>query len=283
MAKSRKNIYKTIFNAALFIIMEIAALNMYRSSSRGQEFFLSKMSHSLTGTIWGGAKSISDYFFSMGALRRENEALSKENMALRALLGPLSAEEDSVVVRTVLSDSVRMDGYRFIWAEVVTSSRNSLHNYLIINKGSKDGVKPHSGVVTRNGVVGIIDTVGTDYSYALSLLNHGISLSARIGHEGAVGAMSWDGRSSSKALLSEIGLQFKFAPGDTVYTSGYSSILPPDIPLGIAGKSRIKGGAAYEIDVELIQDFSAIRFVAIVSNEQKDDILRLKNRKETGR
>ena len=108
-------------------------------------------------------------------------------------------------------------------------------------------------------------------------MNSSISVSSRIGKEGAVGPLSWDGKSVDKALLKEIPLQFKYAPGDTVWTSGYSAIFPPDIPLGVAGTSRIVNGAVNEIEVHLFENFTALRFVTVVENAGRDEIINLEN------
>jgi len=68
-----------------------------------------------------------------------------------------------------------------------------------------------------------------------------------------------------------------FEPGDTVYTSGYSSIFPPDIPLGVTGKSRIVNGATYEIDITLFEDFGALRYVTIVENKGQEEMHKLES------
>jgi rod shape-determining protein MreC len=102
-----------------------------------------------------------------------------------------------------------------------------------------------------------------------------MSISARIGREGSVGPLTWNGRSSSGAILSEIPHHMEFEVGDTVYTSGYSSIFPPDIPLGVIGKSKIVNGATYEIDVTLFEDYGALRYVMIVGHLGKEEIKKL--------
>ena len=102
-----------------------------------------------------------------------------------------------------------------------------------------------------------------------------MSISSRIGRMGSVGPMEWDGRSRNKAILKEIPHHMEFHEGDTVYTSGYSSIFPPDIPLGVVGKSKIVNGATYEIEVELFEDFGAIRYVTIVDNAAYEEMKRL--------
>ena len=60
--------------------------------------------------------------------------------------------------------------------------------------------------------------------------------------------------------------------GDTVFTSGYSSIFPPDIPLGTAGEAKIVNGATYDIEINLFEDFGALRYVTIVENIGKEEI-----------
>ena len=70
----------------------------------------------------------------------------------------------------------------------------------------------------------------------------------------------------------------EFEPGDTVFTSGYSSIFPPDIALGTTGESKIVNGATYEIEVTLFEDFGSLRYVTIVENLGKDEIRRLEGR-----
>ena len=121
----------------------------------------------------------------------------------------------------------------------------------------------------------MIDAVSENYSYARSFRNFGMSISSRIGRMGSVGPMEWDGRSRNKAILKEIPHHMEFHEGDTVYTSGYSSIFPPDIPLGVVGKSKIVNGATYEIEVELFEDFGAIRYVTIVDNAAYEEMKRL--------
>jgi rod shape-determining protein MreC len=64
-----------------------------------------------------------------------------------------------------------------------------------------------------------------------------------------------------------------------VYTSGYSSIFPPDIPLGTTGDSRIVNGATYEIEISLFEDFGALRYVTVVENMGREEIKSLEEEK----
>lgn len=259
----RKNVFERVFNAAIFIVMEVAALNMLSHNAEAQRLWIAKGAHSFMAATWGSTQRVKEYF----SLRGENRALAEENFRLRTELLRLGGEAP-------VSGNVpaKVRGFEYLPAEVVKMSRNRQHNYLIISKGYEDGVKEKSGIVTGRGVVGIIDEVSAHHAFAFSLQNADISVSARIGKEGAVGPLVWDGVSGDGALLKEIPLQYRFAPGDTVYTSGYSSIFPPDIPLGIAGEAKVINGATNEIRVTLLENFKALRYVTVVYNTQLEEL-----------
>ena len=117
-----------------------------------------------------------------------------------------------------------------------------------------------------------MEAVSAHYSFAFSFQNSDISISARLGSDGNSGLLVWDGIHANGAVLKEIPLQQQYHPGDTVYTSGHSLLFPPDIPLGITGKSKVVNGATSEIEVRLFQDFSAVRYVTVVHNDALEEI-----------
>ena len=167
---------------------------------------------------------------------------------------------------------MRDNGFKYIPATIIKSGTNTQHNYLILDKGSEDGVVENSGIITSKGVIGIVDAVSKHYSFAISFLNKELNISARIDSSGAVGPLAWDGIRTDEGVLREIPLQFKYNPGDTIYTSGYSAIFPPDIPLGVAGEAKIINGATNEIKVKLFQDHSALKYVTIIENTRIREI-----------
>lgn len=254
--------------AAIFIVLEVAALSMLRHSGTMQNLWISKGVHVILANVWGGTESVRYYF----SLKKKNDELADENFRLaqkvryyQMVTGMDYATDINTAVDTV-------GEYRYIPATIVKLGNNSQHNYMIVGKGYEDGVEERSGLITSEGAIGIVDAVGRHYSYALSFRNSGISISARIGRTGPVGPLDWDGRTSSGAILGEIPHHIRLTPGDTVYTSGYSSIFPPDIPLGTIGESRVVNGATYEIQVSLFEDFSTLRYVTIVNNIGKEEL-----------
>ena len=268
----RRTITGTLINTAVFILLEIAALGMLRHGDSLQDLFISRAAHGFLGYFWGVSENIADY----ASLRTENRHMAEEILRLTETITRLEEEAAAAAACDSADYTTAWRGkYEFIPAEVIKNSVNKQHNYLIIGKGSDDGVRPQTGIITSRGVIGIVDAVSRHYSYAISFLNSDSSISARIGKDGAAGPMAWDGKGSGNALLREIPLQVKFEEGDTVYTSGFSTIFPPDIPIGRITGSRIVNGATFEIKVSLFQDFSSVRHVCLVRNRDLDEIMSL--------
>jgi rod shape-determining protein MreC len=239
-----------------------------------QQIWISKGAHAFMGNIWGMTQSISDYF----SLKEANEKLARDNFELMTRVSRLEerlAEGGEFASLPERADTKR---FRFRSESIVKISTGTQHNYFILDKGSTDGIIVGSGVITSKGAIGIIEAVSENYSYAISFQNHNLNISARLGKDGRYGPLSWDGKSSNRAILREIPHHLEIAPGDTVFSSGYSSIFPPDIPLGTIHSAEIVNGATYDIQVELFEDFGAIRYVSIVENIGKEEMNTLEQR-----
>lgn len=274
MPKERTVVSK-VLNLVVFILLEAAALLLLSNNSELQRLWVVRLSHGFMAKTWGASQSIGAYF----SLKSQNDELSLENQRLWERVRAFEAAS----ARTDSSAGIyggKSDGFSFIPATIIKSSTNTQHNFLIIDKGFEDGVEEGSGVITSKGVVGIVDAVSRHYSYAISFLNESVNISARLGKEGAVGPLAWDGVSTDGALLREIPLQFKFAPGDTVYTSGYSTMFPPDIPLGVTGEARLINGATNEVKVKLFQEQNALKYITIVCNERAKEIQDIENQSD---
>jgi len=254
-------------DAAIFIFLEIAALAMLHKSATLQDIWLNRASHFVMAKLWSGSENLRNHF----SLKKQNEALYLDNFRLSQEL--LKYKQRDEAMAEAAGIKVADDrNFNYLPATVTKISRNNSHNYIILNKGSEDGVKPYSGIISGSGVVGIISAVGRNYSYGLTLMNSNISISARVGRTGMVGPVVWDGRNSNGAVLMDMPLHFDIQPGDTLYTSGFSSIFPPDIPIGITGNSSVADGSTNETDVTLFQDFSSLRYVTVVENPARDEL-----------
>lgn len=260
-----------IISAAIFIFLEIAAVAMLSRSSVLQDIWLNRLSHRVMAATWGGSEKVRNYF----SLEKSNEALAQQNFELSQKVRRYEILLSEMERSAALDSLGAKDVFSYTAARIVQMTTNSQHNYFVIDKGYRDGIGANSGVITENGVVGIIDAVDKHFSYGRTFMNSNISVSARIGRNGIVAPMSWDGLHSDRAKLKDISVHLDTEAGDTVWTSGMSLFFPPDIPVGITGKSRLVFGSTSEVDVTLLQDFSALKYVTVATNRHIEEIKEL--------
>ena len=271
--KGRKS-SSLLVSAAIFIILEVAAIAMLHSSSVLQDIWLNRSSHRVAGWLWGGGRRVAGYF----QLGSRNRLLQEENARLGEELRKYRELENS---EQYLSKALPADdSFDYIFAHIVKMGTKSQRNYIIVDKGLLDGVGPDCGVVTSEGVVGVIDAADDHLAYGRTLMNPNMHVSVRIGRDGVAGPLSWDGRSSRGAVLSGIPLGYRAEVGDTLWTSGYSAIFPAEIPVGVVMGSSTRSGAAQDVKVELLQDFRALDHVTVVRNRNLAAIEALEQKAE---
>lgn len=264
-----------VLSVAIFILLEFAAVELISRTSSLQNIWINRASHRVMAYTGGIGETVRNYFM----LAEQNEELARENFELSRQLEQyrnLFPEEDAKAVKGKAGEM-----FSYIPAKIIKISRNSQHNYIILNKGFEDGVEPNSGIVTSNGVVGIVDAVDRHYSYGLTLMNTKVSVSARLGRDGVVAPLVWDGVGMDGALFRNVPVQTEVNPGDTISTSGISDIFPGDIPLGVVVGSRTIDGVAKEAEIKLFQDFSAIRYVTVVCNPERKEIENLEKEEDS--
>lgn len=267
-----------LVSAATFILMEVAALALLHGTTTLQNIWINRAAHRTMAFLWGSGEAVRSQF----RLDEMNQELQAENARLQERLRAYERRETEV---GELEHAAAREAasYRYTPATVVKMSRNRVHNYIILNKGSEDGVHPQSGIISDRGVVGVVTAVDRHYSYGLTLMNPDMSVGARLGRSEFVAPLSWDGRSSGRAILRDLPPHFAVSPGDTVRTSGFSTLFPPGIPIGVTGDSRLVDGSTRQVEVDLFQDFSSVRYVTVVENLERAEILALEAAEEENR
>ncbi|MCD8208661.1 MAG: rod shape-determining protein MreC [Bacteroidales bacterium] len=272
MARRRNTVYYLV-TAVVFVVLEAAAITLVCLRGPVQNSWMTAGTHWIMDEVWGGVEGMKYYF----SLNRENNRLAEENEKLYVEIA--RHQSDSLREAYSLGIADTIDNFVYLPAKIRKVSTNRQHNYLILDKGSDDGVRPLSGVVTEIGVLGVVDAVSRHYCYARSIRNPDMEVSARLGMSGPLGTLSWDGLSNDRAILNGIPRHIEVAKGDTVFTSGYSNIFPADIPLGTVASAGEGSGTHYIIHVRMFTDVHSRRFATIAYNIDRDEIEKLE---ETG-
>ena len=244
-------------NFLVFIALEVAAfllISLHNAAPRSSMF---STANSFIAWQHEQLNEINGYF----SLRSQNEQLAAENAELRNAL--------------CLRDSV---DWHYEAAKVVQMTTNELHNYLTIDRGSKDGIVRGQGVRNSDGVVGIIRTVGPNYSVVLPIINTLSNLSCRFSKNDYIGTLQWDGKDSRFAMLADVAAHMVVNEGDTIVTSGLSPVFPEGIPVGIVENSVLKEGDSYHtIRIHLNTNFKRLKYVEIVQNAHQEELEDLQN------
>lgn len=169
-----------------------------------------------------------------------------------------------------------LSNYDFIIAHVINNSVSRPYNYITIEKGELDSIKPEMGVVDQNGVVGIVNVVAPHTARIISILNPNLRLSCKVKGSDYFGSLVWDGKSPREAVLEEMPRHVKFNKGDTIVTSGYSAVFPEGIPVGIiVNQEKEHNDNFYSLRIKLLTDFTQLSTVRVVSNKLRPELQKL--------
>ncbi|MCQ2974064.1 MAG: rod shape-determining protein MreC [Bacteroidales bacterium] len=252
---------KKIHFQIVFIILETIALVLAIGGDikRNSVFFTS--ANYIAGNIYNASWKYVKYF----NLRGENDILIEQLAQIR------QKSKDAYILDTAkfndAVDSLGVLKYKYITASVLKNSVNRSNNFLTLDVGEKDGVHPDMAVVSAAGVVGIVVNTSEHFSLVISILNNKVGVSAKLKNNNFYGSITWDGIDYHTATLHEIPNHIEINKGDTVVTSGYSAIFPPNLPVAIIEDFHKNGDDNfYSIKVKYITDMKCLSKVFVIDN-----------------
>jgi rod shape-determining protein MreC len=259
----------------LFLLLEgIAAFLIVANNSYQRSAFINASNGFTAGIL-----SVSHNFTRYIGLVEANETLSRENARLRSLLPQSFLKHDTT--KTVVKDSLHQQIYQYRNAEIISNSFQKRNNYLILNRGLQDSIRPMMGVIAPNGIVGIVKDVSDNFCSVISVLHSKSALDVKIKNNGYTGTLVWKGGDYTIGNVENIPSHVKIHHGDTVLTSGNSSIFPEGILVGYITDFDLKPGANfYTIHIKFSTNYNKVRNVYIVENVLKDEMVQLKQQTE---
>ncbi|EMR02964.1 rod shape-determining protein MreC [Cesiribacter andamanensis] len=251
----------------LFVVLELVCVWLIVQNNRYQSAAFFNSANTVAASVTQTSNEVSNYLY----LKEANESLSEENARLQQELRQLQQQLSLPSMRAAVPAEVEQQ-YTFQAAQVINNSIHNSKNYITINKGMVDGIRPGMGVIGPNGVVGRIRSASDHFAVAISLLHTNMLVSAVVGDTDAFGSVKWNGRDPQIANLDYIARHQKVAEGDTIFTSTYNSIFPAGIPIGVVTEVSLSDNATYyDIKLDLATDFSSLSYVYVIRNRLKQE------------
>lgn len=211
-----------------------------------------------------------NYFTEYINLKTTNKNLAFENAQLRSLLP--EAYYEGGVIKNAVNDTFKQQRFSYFMAKVISNTVTRRNNYITLDKGTMQGVKPEMGVITSKGVVGIVKNVSQHYCTVMSVLHKDARVSAKFRNNNYFGSLVWEGTNPEIAKLNDIAKHVIFKVGDTIVTTSYSTVFPEDILVGTVQSFEIKpGDNFYTIHVKLSTNFTNLTYVYIIDNVLKKE------------
>lgn len=252
---------------SLFLLLEAIALYASFEYSAHYKTAFFGIAGAINGYVLSKQARISDLFH----LKEENRALLRENAALRAQLR--SAQYRISAQITTVQDTAYKQQYTFIPAKIVSISTRRRNNKILIDRGTAQGVAPDMGVITNDGIVGIVDAVSKYYARVIPVISSYMHTNVRLEKSNFFGFLSWDGADYRMAQLEEIPKYALMNRGDTLVSDSKSALFPAGIPVGtIWDVKRGQTTDFYAADVRLFIDFAKLRNVYVVKNLIKAEV-----------
>jgi len=257
-------------NLLLFLLLEAIAITFMVQGNTYQRSKLIGLNREITGYIYSKVDGAREYF----SLKQVNRQLAEENLDLRNSLDLLSASLDTTLV---ITENLENFHYYYVPSRIVHNSVYKQYNFITLDKGKKDGVFKDMGVISEQGLVGIILESSNNFATVIPILNRDFRLSVKIKSNNYAGILQWEGDSPQYAMLSEIPFHVNITEGDTILTSGFSSIFPEGIEVGHLESFVLEKGNFYDIKVKLSTDFQQLFHVNVIRNFRQEEQLNLEN------
>ena len=251
----------------IFLFLALAGVCIYciYKTSDYKKWLFNSASKEITGPFLTFQTKYVDWIYQ----KTENERLLEQNKNLLTLT--YNHIRNANAIETVYHGDSLLFSYHL--AKVVEGTVNKRNNYITLDKGYNDGIRPDMGVISLDGVVGIIKDVSPNFSIAMSILNSHFRVSVKIKNRDDVfGVLTWDDADIRHAQINNLAHIENVKVADTVVTQ-HSLIFPPDYPVGVVSSITPKTeGGFFVLKVRLLVPFNRLRNVYIIEQNYSEEL-----------
>lgn len=261
----------------LIIIMVVAGVLFLAISGYLTPVFSFSVSPLISAQSWLSQRylAFSDFYNSprdMATLRAQNAQLENEVAMLQSEIVALQENlAQSDILYTLLDFARTNPEHEYVAATVIGREISPFLQYIIIDKGSNDGLRHGMPVVTQQGLVGRIDALISDASRIQLITDANSSVNVKLQTAGVEGLVR--GSVTGEISLDMVPVDSEVQIGDILMTSGLGGTYPPNISVGQVLTMQSKQNVLFQTgSVQPVVDFSNLSAVLVITNFNSVDI-----------
>jgi rod shape-determining protein MreC len=256
----------------LFLALEVLSLLLLFNNNDYQNSAVNYVSKEFAGSVLNLSNNVSGYF----SLRRVNRILAEDNAKLHSNRSEAFYKADTQSFYH--NDTLYKLEYRYISAKVINNSTNKRNNFLMLNKGHRQGIEKHIGVIMGDRIVGQVVSVSDHFCWVMSLLNKDSRISGKFKKNNQLVNIEWSGGNYQVGDVKEIPKHVVICKGDTIITSGNSDIFPEGLLIGTIENFTIAQEENFNhATIRFATDFNSLSFVEVLIDMMRKEKTDLKN------
>jgi rod shape-determining protein MreC len=208
----------------------------------------------------------------MDRLIQQNAELQAEISRLQSQIIELQQQNSELAVLSALLDFARTHSEnQYLTASVIGRDPNPFLRYVIINRGSDDGLRRGMPVVSQQGLVGRIAGVTANGASVQLITDPATSVNVLLQPSGVEAVLS--GSITGDISLDMIPQDAPIKNGDLILTSGLGGDYPANILIGQVTSVRQKPFELFQsASVQPVVDFSQLKIALVITNFTPVDI-----------
>lgn len=261
----------------LIIILVVVGVLFLAVSGYLTPFFSFSVNPLISAQSWLSQRylAFNDFFNSprdMATLRAQNAQLEIEVAMLQSEIVALQENlAQSDILYTLLDFARTNPEHEYVAATVIGREISPFLQYVIIDKGSNDGLRYGMPVVTQQGLVGRIDALISDAARIQLITDANSTVNIKLQTAGVEGVVR--GSVTGEITLDMVPVDTEAQIGDILMTSGLGGTYPPNIFVGQVLTMQSKQNVLFQTgSVQPVVDFSNLSAVLVITNFDSVDI-----------
>jgi len=195
---------------------------------------------------------------------RERDELVAENARLREQVA------ENAELRAQLGFQQAHPELTAVTASVVGRDPTGIEKFIMIDRGSNDGIQVGMAVVSPNFLVGEVTEVDVNRSKVLLMIDAGFQTGARLQISRGSGIVYGLWQAGGRAEMRHIPIETEINPDEVIVTSGRSLMIPEGLIVGkILEIDRDELGSEITLSVLPLVDFDTLETVTVITGERE--------------